>query len=319
MYTGTVVAVDGATRLAVMALNQGGSMDQSVSLGYVGVEVSDPEAFGEFLGSVLGLQRGASTPDGASTWRMDEKAQRIVVHPGEADDLDYAGFVAADRAAYDRMVARVEGTGAQVRPGTEEQRQLRRVKEMSYTTAPWGSRIEFSWGLADADQPLDAPLVPGGFVTGDLGIGHVVFMVPGEAEHFEEANKFATDSLGLVLSDVMDSSVGDTRAVANFYHCNGRHHSVALVHVPAWPKRLDHIMIETVSEDNVGEAYDRALAAGVPIARHLGKHPNDRMFSFYAVTPAGFLMEFGAGAVTVDDDWEIVTYDRVSAWGHHPS
>lgn len=294
-------------------------MDQSMSLGYVGVEASDPDAFDEFLGSVLGLQRGAPTPEGASTWRMDEKAQRIIVHPGDADDVLYAGFLAADKAAYDRIVERVRATGAQVLPGTDEQRKARRVNELSYTTAPWGSRLEFGWGLAEADQPLDTPLVPGGFVTGDLGLGHVVFMVPGEPERFEEADKFATEALGLVLSDVMDISVGDARVVANFYHCNGRHHSVALAHVPASPKQLDHIMIETVSEDNVGHAYDRARAAGVPIARHLGKHPNDRMFSFYAVTPAGFLMEFGAGAVEVDDDWEVVTYDRVSAWGHHSS
>lgn len=294
-------------------------MDQSMSLGYVGVEVSDPEQFGEFLGSVLGLQPGAPTTDGGSTWRMDEKAQRIIVHTGDADDLAYAGFLGRDEAAYHRLVERVRATGAQVMPGTEEQRQARRVNELSYTTAPWGSRIELAWGLAEADQPLDTPLVPGGFVTGDMGIGHVVFMVPGEPERFQEANKFATDALGLVISDSMDTQVGDLRAVANFYHCNGRHHSVALVQVPAWPKQLDHIMIETVSQDNVGHAYDRAVAAGVPFARHLGKHPNDRMFSFYAVTPAGFLVEFGAGAVVVDDDWEVVTYDRVSAWGHHPS
>lgn len=294
-------------------------MDQSMSLGYVGVEVSDPDAFGEFLGSVLGLQRGAATTDGAATWRLDHKAHRIIVHPGDADDLLYAGFLATDKAGYDRMVDRVRATGAEISPGGDAQLRARRDKELSYTTAPWGSRIEFGWGLAEADQPLDTPLVPGGFVTGDLGVGHVVFMVPGEPEHFQEADKFATEALGLVLSDVMDSAIGDMRAVANFYHCNGRHHSMALAHVPAWPKHLDHIMIETVSEDNVGHAYDRALAAGVPIARHLGKHPNDRMFSFYAVTPAGFLMEFGAGAVTVDDAWQVVTYDRVSAWGHHGS
>ena len=46
-------------------------------------------------------------------------------------------------------------------------------------------------------------------------------------------------------------------------------------------------MVETVSQDNVGAAFDRAWSAGLPIANALGKHDNDKMFSFYVVTPAG--------------------------------
>ena len=33
----------------------------------------------------------------------------------------------------------------------------------------------------------------------------------------------------------------------------------------------------------------------------LGRHPNDRMFSFYAKTPSGFQFEFGWGGREVDD------------------
>ena len=55
-------------------------------------------------------------------------------------------------------------------------------------------------------------------------------------------------------------------------------------------------MLETVSQDNVGLAFDRAFKAGLPIANALGKHDNDKMFSFYVVTPAGFQLEFGHGA-----------------------
>ena len=72
--------------------------------------------------------------------------------------------------------------------------------------------------------------------------------------------------------------MGGLPVVGNFYHCNGRHHSMALIFVPVpeFPKKLDHIMIETVSMDNVGHAYDRALAAGIPIARDLGRHGDRR-------------------------------------------
>ena len=33
----------------------------------------------------------------------------------------------------------------------------------------------------------------------------------------------------------------------------------------------------------------------------LGKHDTDKMFSFYVVTPAGFQLEFGYGARTIEE------------------
>ena len=43
------------------------------------------------------------------------------------------------------------------------------------------------------------------------------------------------------------------------------------------------------------------------------------MFSFYVVSPAGFLVEVGYGARMITDDWrENRRYDRISVWGHQP-
>ena len=51
----------------------------------------------------------------------------------------------------------------------------------------------------------------------------------------------------------------------------------------------------------------------------IGRHPNDRMFSFYAQTPGKYQFEFGWGAREVDDaTWEPSVHDRISEWGHHP-
>ena len=77
-------------------------------------------------------------------------------------------------------------------------------------------------------------------------------------------------------------------------------------------------MLEAASVDEVGMAFDRALRAGVRIQQTLGRHPNDRMFSFYAETPSGFQFEFGWGGRLVDDrDWSPGQYDHISEWGHH--
>ena len=75
--------------------------------------------------------------------------------------------------------------------------------------------------------------------------------------------------------------------------------------------------LETPTLDDVGFALERAQAAGTPIASSLGRHTNDRMVSFYASTPAGFEVEFGFGALEVDDAvWRVTRHDAPSIWGH---
>ena len=85
------------------------------------------------------------------------------------------------------------------------------------------------------------------------------------------------------------------------------------------PKRMHHFMLQLAELDGLGHAYDRCVKHGVAIAQTLGRHPNDRMVSFYAVTPSGFQVELGWGARTIDDaTWRVETYDRLSEWGHRP-
>ena len=52
----------------------------------------------------------------------------------------------------------------------------------------------------------------------------------------------------------------------------------------------------------------------------LGRHPNDQMTSFYARTPSGFEIEFGAGGrrIDMDSEWPVGHYDAMSIWGHKP-
>ena len=48
----------------------------------------------------------------------------------------------------------------------------------------------------------------------------------------------------------------------------------------------------------------------------LGRHPNDRMVSFYVRSPSGFEIEYGWGALEVGEEWTVTQYDAVSVWGH---
>lgn len=63
---------------------------------------------------------------------------------------------------------------------------------------------------------------------------------------------------------------------------------------------------------------ERCKAMDIPLYMALGKHPNDKMISFYANTPSHFAVEFGCGGVEIHDDdhWPVRTYDALSEWGH---
>ena len=67
------------------------------------------------------------------------------------------------------------------------------------------------------------------------------------------------------------------------------------------------------------ERLDRAWATDLAIPMGLGLHDNDRMFSFYVASPAGFLVEVGSGARTISEPWtDNRFYDSTSVWGHKP-
>ena len=288
-----------------------------LELAYVGVEVDDPDALGGFLTDVMGLVPGAPTTEGDATWRNDERAHRIVARRGPANDVVAVGFEAPSASAFAAATDRLAAAGYDVVEGSPGERAARRVLDLAHTVAPWGARLDLVHGLADADAPFSSPLVPGGFLTEGVGFGHVVVATTA----FDEAHRFVTEGLGLVQTDWLTTELGPgVELEVRFFHGNARHHSLAVARAPfELPQTLHHVMVEARDRDDVGRAFDRAWNAEVVIANGLGLHDNDGMFSFYAVTPAGFQVEFGHGARVVGDDWrDDRHYDRISRWGHQP-
>ncbi len=291
-------------------------MHRQLELAYLGIEVPDPATLTPFFGDVIGLVPGEPIGD-ATTWRNDDRAHRIVVQPGPANDASVVGFEAVDDAAFDAIVARLAAAGFAVEDGSADDAAVRRVTRLARTTAPWGVPVEIVTGLATASSPFTSALVPGGFHTAGIGFGHVVFATTA----FDESHRFVTEGLGLTRSDWLQMEImAGIELEVRFYHCNERHHTVALARAPfELPQRLHHVMVETVERDDVGAAFDRAWATDLAIPNGLGRHDNDGMFSFYVQSPAGFQVEVGHGARVITDDWQDDRrYDRISVWGHQP-
>lgn len=291
-------------------------MGHWLELAYLGIEVPDPASLTPFFADVIGLVAGESPPGDGLTWRNDDKAHRVVLEAGPANDVAYVGLE-ADDDAFDTVVQGLEAFGCSVLEGTDDERSARRVRRMAHTTAPWGARVEIVEGLEDAAAPFSSPLMPHGFLTQGVGFGHAVFATTA----FEESHAFLTDGLGMAQSDWLETEIAEGIDLeVRFFHCNPRHHTLALAKAPFdLPQKLHHLMVETNHRNDVGAAFDRAWASGLAIPNGLGLHDNDRMFSFYVASPAGFLVEVGHGARTITDDWDDNRrYDRISAWGHQP-
>ena len=291
-------------------------MSGATELAYLGFEASDLGAWERFATELLGLVLVERRADGALAFRMDDRAQRIVVHPGSEDDLAYAGFETGGATELETLVDSLRSGGIAVteaKPGVAAARRAERVFQLE---DPSGLPIELVASTEAAADAFHSDVVTSGFVTRGEGLGHIVI----RANDAEVSEHFYRQLLGFRLSDRVHMQITPDFAIdITFLHVNSRHHTVAFASGAPLPKRIHHFMLEAASMDEVGLAYDRAIAAGVPIAQGLGRHANDRMFSFYVQTPSAFQIEFGWGGVKVDDaSWEVKSYDRPSIWGHKP-
>ena len=282
-------------------------MASVTQLGYVGISVSNIEEWEHFGTDVLGLQSNGVDETGNLTLRMDEYTHRFIVSSGGKDDVEFVGFQVTDEPALREMAEQLREAGVEVTFGTDDEARARKVEGLIRFDDPDGTSTEVYYGPPISfDKPFNSPRAISGFVTGEQGLGHVVYHV----ENLERSLTFYRDVLGMKISDFIRNLV--------FFHCNPRHHTLALIESKS-PKRLNHFMLQTQGMNDVGATYDLVLDQEMEITRGLGRHTNDHMTSFYMKTPSGFDVEYGWGARTVDDTtWQVQRHEAGSIWGHRP-
>lgn len=274
------------------------------SLAYLGVATAELPAWCEFASDGLGIALGEPGADGVQPLRLDERAARILLEPGEREGLSYLGWEVADADELRAAVGALERAGCTVTPATDAELATRRVSAMAWTLDPAGWRVEIAHGAEHAAGRPAFGHGSAGFVTGSLGVGHVVLQAPDAPATLA----FYRDVLGFSLRDRLDE-------VLWFLGCNQRHHSIGIADIGG-PARPLHVMVEVAELDDLGAAFDRCVDRGDETSL-LGLHTNDRMLSFYVRTPSGFEIEYGWNGLLVDDGtWVTTTLDRPSVWGH---
>jgi 3,4-dihydroxy-9,10-secoandrosta-1,3,5(10)-triene-9,17-dione 4,5-dioxygenase len=284
-------------------------------LGYLGLSAQDPAAWGPFGTDLLGLMSVAGDGEGVFL-KMDDHPFRLMVEKGDEDKLACAGWEVDDAAAYEETVAALEASGATVTRGDEAGAKRRCVTEFCVSADPAGNPIEIYHGRTNVGETFESPQGVSRFLTGDMGLGHVVVPAPNQ----DETHTFYRDVLGFGDSDDLTlppPAEGAPEMRIVFMHAaNPRHHSLALFNFPV-PTGVVHLMFEVPTIDEVGACLDRVTAAGVPLMATLGRHCNDNMLSFYAIGPGGIAVEYGCDGLQLD--WE--TFEPTKSivadiWGH---
>jgi 2,3-dihydroxybiphenyl 1,2-dioxygenase len=281
-------------------------MSGVVALGRVGMEIVDLDGWRRLLTSVLGLQEVDGTSDEVR-FRADEAAFRLTLRRGERDRLLSTAWEVSGDDDLDRLGEDLRSAGHDVEELSAGEAAERAVGRLLRTVDPAGNTVELYRSPLLSTTPFVSPTGVS-FVTGNLGLGHVVLGV----SELDAPLRFYRDLLGLRLTDEL--AMGDTELV--FLHCNARHHSLALAQVGS-DAGLLHFMLEMASLDQVGTTYERCLETG-GVAATLGRHSNDHVVSFYAATPSPWVVEVGWGGLLVDDaTWRPARHTGTSLWGHH--
>ncbi|ORB25001.1 biphenyl-2,3-diol 1,2-dioxygenase [Mycolicibacterium parafortuitum] len=284
-------------------------------LGYVKVQATDLPRWRRFAFDVLGFAQGSGPETDALYLRMDERAARIIVVPGDVDRIVTAGWEVRDHQGLEAVKRALDVVGTPYKELSLAEADARRVEEVIAFTDPAGNSLEVFHGAVLDHSPV---VTPHGarFVTGAQGLGHVVIPAVDVAGLFD----FYTTVLGFRSRGAFrvpaPPEFGPIRV--RFLGINQRHHSLAIC--PAATVRdpkLIHLMVEVDSLDAVGAALDRVNKDGFQLSSTLGRHTNDKMVSFYVRAPGDWDIEFGTAGMLVDETYytaEEITAD--SYWGH---
>lgn len=285
------------------------------NLAYFGFEVSDLPAWKTYLENFLGMMC-VDEGENELRFRMDSYGWRIACEKGDADDLSFIGLEIETAEAFELFKANLAAKGVTFTPGGDDLKTRRGVRDLICLTDPTGLQVEVFVGATQKTQPpFISPAGVSSFLTGEQGAGHFALAT----DNLEATRRFYADILGFRMSDTIGMPLGpDFTLYLEFYHCNPRHHTLAIADIPAG-KRIHHFMVEMSSMDDVGYAMDRMEACRVKQTMTLGKHSNDQMISFYASTPSGFDVEVGCAGIPVhDENWRVTHHNVISMWGHKP-
>ena len=283
-------------------------MSDLKSLGYITASTSDIERWRHFAFGVLGFAEGQGPDPSALYLRMDERAARIIVVPGETDRVLTIGWEVRDHAALQRVTAALDRAAVAFKRLSVDEAGDRRVEEVISFEDPSGTTLEVFHGAVLDHSPVITPF-GAKFVTGDQGLGHVVVPATDPNAMFD----FYTDVLGFLSRGAfrvpLPKEFGPVRV--RFLGINERHHSMAIV--PAAHQRDPGVgPVHFIDDENDREALFEGLAkdeTGLGKGALGGVHQKDHGID-HGQSTFDFATEIRVTRGIDDIDGQAVPFDR---------
>src|ERR1051326_7106085 len=97
------------------------------SLGYVGINATNLNAWAEFGQNVLGMRLGEEAGNDPLRLRMDERGYRIAIHPSDTDGLQYVGWELPSSKALEDAYDELRAADVEAEWGNKEECAARQV------------------------------------------------------------------------------------------------------------------------------------------------------------------------------------------------
>lgn len=245
---------------------------------YVRIGSEDLDESVRFATEILGLE--LMERDRSSAYlRGDDRDHNICYVKGR-DTGTMTGWEVGSMAALDRAAAEFEAAGVQVRAGTSEEREQRRVRGLLVLNDPSGNTIE----LVARPQACGRRYFP----TRDAGITHFSHV----GLHTRDApadEAFWVANLGAKVSDW----IGDAALI----RINEVHHNVALF--PSTKSGVQHVNFQVESQDDIMRSWYMLQNRNVKIVFGPGRHPTSGARFLYFQGPDGMIYEYSTGVRTI--------------------
>jgi 2,3-dihydroxybiphenyl 1,2-dioxygenase len=267
-------------------------MSAITELGYMAIGVSNLSRWKEFATEILGLELVDEGESKRCYLRMDFWHHRLILEEDGSDDLTCLGFRVGGPEEFVGMQKVLSDASVRHQVCSRAQAEDRHVLELMTLEDPNGNPLEIFHG---PHVQFSKPFHPGRrmygrFATGTAGLGHCII----RNKDLDATYRFyrLLGMRGGIEYKVPrpDGTIGE----ALFMHCNDRDHTVAFG--LGGSKRINHLMIEVESFDDLNYTYQLVQKRNLPIGITLGKHSNDHQYSFYFLNPSNWMIELGWGS-----------------------
>lgn len=250
---------------------------------YVRLGTANLDQADVFARDMLGLEL-ARREGGAKYFRSDSRDHTLVYFEGDPRDHT-VGFELRTSDELDAAAAELSNGGIDVRHGSHEACDQRRVKAFIHFTDPTGNKIDLVVGPHHSGRRY--------FPSRDAGItgfSHVGLCTT-DAQRDE---RFWTQVLGARVSD----RIGE----APLLRIDEVHHKVALF--PTTRSGVQHVNHQVEGIDDLMRAWYLLQSRGVRIAFGPGRHPTSGAMFLYFHGPDGMIFEYSTGVRTIRPEEE---------------